>query len=206
LARDDPVVDQVSVAILAADGVTREGAAAILSSCPRLTLLTDGDRKAPDVLLVIAGEVTDDALARIEQAGRRGGTLPRVVLVTNRIHSDHLRRAVDAGLASLLRQCDCGSAQILDAVVAAGTGAATVAGPGWLDDDPNPAGAHGVGFDTREVAVLRLLAAGRETADIAQTLNYSDRTVKNVIHGILSRHGLRNRTHAVAYALRSDAL
>ena len=201
------MVDQVSVAVLAADGVIREGAAAILSSCPRLTLLTDGDRKAPDVLLVIAGEVTDDALARIEQAGRRGGgALPRVVLVTNRIHSDHLRRAVDAGLASLLRQCDCGSAQILDAVVAAGTGAATVARPDWLDDDPNPTGAHGVGFDTREVAVLRLLAAGRETADIAQTLNYSDRTVKNVIHGILSRHGLRNRTHAVAYALRSGAL
>ena len=54
--------------------------------------------------------------------------------------------------------------------------------------------------------MLRLLADGWETAEIAARLNYSERSVKNIIHGVLGRHGLRNRTQAVAYALRSGVL
>jgi DNA-binding NarL/FixJ family response regulator len=35
---------------------------------------------------------------------------------------------------------------------------------------------------------------------------YSERTVKNVLHEITQRLGLRNRTHAVAYAMRHGLL
>jgi len=49
---------------------------------------------------------------------------------------------------------------------------------------------------------LRLLADGMDTGQIAQRLSYSERTVKNILQGMLTRLGLRNRTHAVAHAIR----
>ncbi|TFE37105.1 LuxR family transcriptional regulator [Streptomyces sp. ICN441] len=54
--------------------------------------------------------------------------------------------------------------------------------------------------------MLRLLADGLDTTEIAQRLNYSKRTVETIISGVTNRHGLRNRTHAVAFAWRSGAL
>jgi DNA-binding NarL/FixJ family response regulator len=54
----------------------------------------------------------------------------------------------------------------------------------------------------REAQVLRLLADGLDTGEIAEKLIYSERTVKNVLHNLLNRLNLRNRAHAVAYALR----
>jgi len=58
----------------------------------------------------------------------------------------------------------------------------------------------------RERALLELLAAGHDTAEIALHLSYSERTVKKIVHQLLSRFELRNRAHAVAFAHRSGAL
>ena len=54
--------------------------------------------------------------------------------------------------------------------------------------------------------MLRLLAEGRDTREIADELAYSERTIKNVIRDITRRLGLRNRSHAVAYALRQGLI
>jgi DNA-binding NarL/FixJ family response regulator len=58
------------------------------------------------------------------------------------------------------------------------------------------------GLARREIDVLRLVAEGMDTGEIASKLSYSERTVKNVMHGLTTRLQLRNRAHAVAYALR----
>jgi DNA-binding NarL/FixJ family response regulator len=54
--------------------------------------------------------------------------------------------------------------------------------------------------------VLRLLADGHDTAEVGRQLYYSERTVKNIVHDVTSRLDLRNRTHAVAYALRQGLI
>ena len=54
----------------------------------------------------------------------------------------------------------------------------------------------------REEAVLRLVAQGQTTAEVAAELSYSERSVKSVIHGLTERLDLRNRCHLVAYAVR----
>lgn len=54
----------------------------------------------------------------------------------------------------------------------------------------------------REIKVLKLLAEGCDTADVGRQCFCSERTVKNIIYGVTSRLNLRNRTQAVAYALR----
>ncbi|MBP2337197.1 helix-turn-helix transcriptional regulator [Saccharothrix coeruleofusca] len=70
----------------------------------------------------------------------------------------------------------------------------------------DPRGLGPNGFTPREVDVIRLLADGFDTGEIAEKLVYSERTVKNVLHNLLSRLNLRNRTHAVAYALRQGVI
>ncbi|MGW0937773.1 response regulator transcription factor [Streptomyces sp. NPDC002666] len=54
----------------------------------------------------------------------------------------------------------------------------------------------------REIDVLRLVADGLETAEIATKLGWSERTIKKIIQGVTTRLQLRNRSHAVAYAMR----
>jgi DNA-binding NarL/FixJ family response regulator len=58
----------------------------------------------------------------------------------------------------------------------------------------------------RELAVLRLLAGGSRTQEIALALSYSERTVKNIVHDLLTKLDCRTRAHAVAIAIRSGAI
>jgi DNA-binding NarL/FixJ family response regulator len=70
----------------------------------------------------------------------------------------------------------------------------------------HPLGYTGVGLSTREVEILRLLAEGRETREIADALSYSESTVKKDLHELITRFRLRNRTQAVAFAIRAGVL
>lgn len=54
----------------------------------------------------------------------------------------------------------------------------------------------------RELAVLRMLADGEVTRAIAENLNYSERTVKNIVRDVLLKLNCRTRAHAVAFATR----
>jgi len=65
-----------------------------------------------------------------------------------------------------------------------------------------PRGFRVSGLTDREIQVLRLVADGHNTAEIARQLAYSERTIKNVIQDVITRFQLRNRSHAVAYAVR----
>lgn len=68
---------------------------------------------------------------------------------------------------------------------------------------------HGLspgGLTAREVDVLKLLADGQGTEYIAEHLSYSERTIKKIIQDVMSRLELRNRAHAVSYALRVGAI
>ena len=57
-----------------------------------------------------------------------------------------------------------------------------------------------------EMAMLRLLARGLNNKEISEELKISDHTVATRLESILSRLGARNRTHAVAIALRRGIL
>jgi DNA-binding NarL/FixJ family response regulator len=55
---------------------------------------------------------------------------------------------------------------------------------------------------TRECDVLRLMADGLSTREVARRMAYSERTIKNILQDLTTRLQLRNRTQAVAYAVR----
>ena len=58
----------------------------------------------------------------------------------------------------------------------------------------------------RELAVLRLLARGAETADIARELGISATTVRNHVQHLLEKLGAHNRLQAVSLARRHGLL
>lgn len=62
------------------------------------------------------------------------------------------------------------------------------------------------GLTRREIDILRMIAEGLDTREIADRTMYSERTVKNIVYTITSRLNLRNRSHAVAYAIQCGAL
>jgi DNA-binding CsgD family transcriptional regulator len=61
-------------------------------------------------------------------------------------------------------------------------------------------------LDSREYEVLRLLADGDTTREIAERLSYSERTVKNIVRGLLEKLNGRTRAHAVALAVRQGVI
>src|SRR5690554_1212786 len=58
------------------------------------------------------------------------------------------------------------------------------------------------GLTEREEDILRLLAKGLSNQDIAQSLDVSEKTVRNRLSEIFSKLRLNNRTEAALYALR----
>ena len=58
----------------------------------------------------------------------------------------------------------------------------------------------------REQQVLALIAAGHQTREVAEQLCYSERTVKNVLHDVVTKLNARSRSQAVAFAVREGLI
>jgi DNA-binding CsgD family transcriptional regulator len=58
----------------------------------------------------------------------------------------------------------------------------------------------------REYDVLRMLADGDSTREIAHRLSYSERTVKNIVRDLLVKLNGKTRAHAVALATRQGVI
>jgi DNA-binding NarL/FixJ family response regulator len=61
-------------------------------------------------------------------------------------------------------------------------------------------------LDNRSVEVLRMLAQGADTREISESLRYSERTIKGLIHDIERKFDARTRAQAVAEGIRSGLI
>ena len=74
-----------------------------------------------------------------------------------------------------------------------------------VDLDPNMVGSHTL-LTPRELAVLRLVSTGAPLREVAQALEIGEETVRSHMKKAQSKLGVRNRTQAVAEALRQDLI
>jgi DNA-binding NarL/FixJ family response regulator len=65
---------------------------------------------------------------------------------------------------------------------------------------------RGATIDQRSVEILRLLAQGAGTQDIAYALRYSERTIKGLISDVEHELGARSRAQAVAEGIRQGII
>ncbi len=82
---------------------------------------------------------------------------------------------------------------------------AAAAQESFLDPSVPPKGSRGK-LTRRQRQILQLLADGESTAFAARELGLSEETVKTHAKNAVARLGARNRTHAVAIALRESLL
>lgn len=200
-----------TVALYASDPISRAGISAGLSAGG---LAVAEEQDDADVALVVVDEITEDVNRLVRQLAR--ASLSGIVLVVTRIDDQGLFTAVETGVNALLRRSEATPQALAEAVREVANGNAALPSDllgrlmnqvGSLHDQVlAPQGMHLGGLSDREVDVLRLVADGHATSEIARQLCYSERTIKNVIQGVTTRLRLRNRSHAVAYALRHGLL
>lgn len=201
----------VCVDVMATDPVLEAGVTSAMIGCPDLAVVTAEDR--PAVTVVVVDQLDQNVLDRVRPS-RTVAHRSEVVLVASDLTPAEALHLIAAGARGLLRRREATAERLTRAVLSAAAGDCTVS-PDMLDRllaapdyaGPPPATlTDAVVLGERERAVLRLLADGWETREIAEELCYSTRTVTTVVHDITQRFQVRNRAHAVAYALRAGML
>lgn len=206
--------DRIAVYVFAHDPISQAGLASQLRGRPELHVVDDDIDRA-QVAVVVVDEV-DEETTRVVRAIQRNNGIPRVVLVVTRLDDAGMLAGVEAGACALLRRSEAVPDRLLSAVRSAATGDGSVPADllgrllehvGQLQRQVlSPRGITLSGLTEREIEVLRLVADGYDTSQIASSLAYSERTIKNVIHDVTARLNLRNRSHAVAYAVRQGLI
>lgn len=199
--------DAARLAVCAADPITQLALISYIRRQPHLMLTGWG---APADIVVAALQDPDaEALAQLREQITDD---PLLIVIVDGDWSVDLHTALEAGVRGVLFRRDFTWERFSEALreVRAGHGDLPTALQGRLIDQMRhiqrevlaPRGLTPGGLTTREADVLQLVAEGHELHDIGVKLGYSERTVKNVLYAIIKRHQLRNRAHAVGYAIR----
>lgn len=202
---------RLSAYVDAVDPISRAGIVSQLQGRPDLAVV---DEPTCAAVAVLGVDRFDAPAARSVRSLCSSGC--RVVVVAATVDDWSILSVAESGASAILRRSEACGERLAEVLLSVREGRGVV-GPdmvaslltrlGELERSAlappciNPGGLTG-----RETDVLRLLADGFDTSEIAAKLSYSERTVKSVIHGVTTRFNLRNRCHAVAYALRSGAI
>jgi DNA-binding NarL/FixJ family response regulator len=143
----------------------------------------------------------------------REATGAHVIVCSSDCEGDSVRTAMAAGAVGYLRKDTLTTDGLAAAVkaVANGTGVMTPDLLGSLlrgmpGDGLEPGRPATARLTDREQQVLSLIAAGHPTREVAQQLCYSERTVKNVLHDVVTKLNARSRSQAVAFAVREGLI
>src|SRR5207248_8362261 len=206
--------ERTPVVVRATDPILHNGVCMALRSRDDVRVV-DGDPDGTAVVALLVTDRLDEPMTRLLSALHHQG-FTRIVLVAGEVDDNEILNAVEHGVCAVARRADAGPEVLVRLIKAA------AAGEGALPPDMlgrllnrvsrlqrqvlQPRGLHLGGMSNRETEVLKLVASGFSTQEIADQLCYSQRTVKSILHDVTNRFQLRNRSHAVAYALREGLI
>jgi DNA-binding NarL/FixJ family response regulator len=134
----------------------------------------------------------------------------RVLVCSSDCGEDAVLAALQAGAVGYLRKDTLTTESLVAAVKAAANGAGVMEREllgsllrGRSLDAPR---GNGTRLTDREQQVLALIADGHPTREVALQLSYSERTVKNVLHDVVTKLNARSRSQAVAFAVREGLI
>ncbi|MBI2704576.1 MAG: response regulator transcription factor [Actinobacteria bacterium] len=209
--------DDAAIAVLIVDdhAMVAESVAKVVNATPAMAVVgiaTDAAeaqdaaaRLEPDVVLMDYNLPSSDGVTcAVEMKARRPEL--RVLILTGYDTDDVVSKAINEGCDGFISKT-AGVAEMVDAIRRANAGEAvfTVAelsravrrlrrsgGPTELSD--------------RELDVLRLMASGASTADLASELYISVHTVRSHVRHILEKLGAHSKLEAVSIALREGII
>ena len=164
----------------------------------------------PDVVIM---DLKMPGLTGVEATREISNSAPlaRVVVLTISADDEDVVNAVMAGACGYLLK-DSSIEQLLDGIRAAAAGESLISPQiaskllqllRMQTTDSDAATRIRTLLSDREVEVLRLIANGKDNAEIARELYISPKTVKNHISNILMKLQIENRIQAAVYAVRS---
>ncbi|MEV6441634.1 response regulator transcription factor [Amycolatopsis sp. NPDC051716] len=203
--------ERTPVVVRATDPILHDGVCTALRSRADVRVVDDGTAL---VALLVADRL-DEPMTRLLAALHHQG-FTRIVLIAGEVDDNEILNAVEHGVCAVARRADAGPDVLVRLIKAAAAGEGALP-PELLGRLLNrvsrlqrqvlqPRGLRLGGMSDRETEVLKLVAAGHSTQEIADELCYSQRTVKSILHDVTNRFQLRNRSHAVAYALREGLI
>ena len=196
--------------------IFRRGLAVCLDGLPEVEAVGQADtvRQAwedpalSDADLVLVDHIAPGGAEFVSAVAEQG---TRVVVCSSHCTEDAVLAALQAGAVGVLRK-DTLTTETLAAAVRAAANGTGVVTPELLrdlldglapDGDGKPVAAR---LSDREQQVLSLIAAGHPTREVAERLCYSERTVKNVLHDVVTKLNARSRSQAVAHAVREGLI
>ncbi|WP_258342783.1 helix-turn-helix transcriptional regulator [Saccharopolyspora gregorii] len=202
------------VAVWAPDPITLVGLTETLVSSLDVFVGSTDQPSDVDVWVFATDRVTSDVVARMRRTAA-GSTAP-AVLVTRELERAHLMSVVECRVVAVVHLTAATEERLVSTIAAAAAGGGSLP-PNLLGELLRqvqtlqqevlaPRGLNSAGFTPREIDVVRLMADGRDTEEIANQLCYSERTVKNIIYSMTNRLELRNRPQLVAHALRAGLI
>jgi DNA-binding NarL/FixJ family response regulator len=212
--------DQISVVLADDHDLFRGGLRDILEDQGILVAgeASDGEQAvdlvgnlAPDVVVM---DLNMPGMGGIEATRRVAAKAPatRVLVLTISSDEDSILQAMVAGASGYMLK-DAAVEELVAGIRAAAAGESSISPRiaakvlAWVRD--GAAGPRASETSThadlseREIDVLRLLAAGKGNAEIAQELFISPKTVKNHIASILVKLQIENRIQAAVYAVKA---
>ena len=201
---------RISVYVFSHDPITRSGLTAQLRGRQEFELIETTPITPPDVAM-LAIDTADDQSLQLMRGLRMQGC-QHLVLVVSSLSDDDLMAVVEAGAGSIVWRSRASASWLAQTIISAAQGDSALP-PEVLarllkqvarlrQHVLRPRGLALSGLSTRERDILKLAADGLDTDEIARELSYSKRTVTSSLHDVSVRYQLRNRTHAVAYAIR----
>lgn len=190
------VVRRGMVTTLEAGGFTVVGESAGLVPAPDL-------ERAEILVFEADGTGTGATLRHV------GGRPTRLVATLRMPVERQLHELAGAGVAAILLHDEMTPELLLDTVRVVGRDRTSLPAdllPRLLERAAVLARTSQGALTTREREVLRLLAEGQDTRGIALDLSYSERTVKNVVHDVLTKLNCRTRAQAVGMATRAGVI
>ncbi|KJK49234.1 hypothetical protein UK23_14740 [Lentzea aerocolonigenes] len=209
-------MDRIPVLVDSIDTISKLGVSASLRYENAIRLVDEHEVDEQTIVFVVGAQLDED----LERLLRRthGRSRNRIVLVVSSLREEELLSAVSYGVCALVWRHEATPTQLVNTASRVASGQAAlppdlvtrllrqitrIQGSGGTTPQQSSATA---GLDEREISVLKLIAGGLDTKEIALELSYSERTIKNVLHDITRRFNLRNRAHAVAYAMQEGYL
>jgi DNA-binding NarL/FixJ family response regulator len=164
--------------------------------------------------VVVVDQELPGAIEFIRQV--REATGARVLVCSAHCDETDVVAAVAAGSMGYICKDTLTAEGLIAAVWAAATGAGVMA-PELLgtllrgisrasEEVLEPRGLSLTRLNAREQQVLRLVAEGHPIREVAEQLRYSERTIKNVIHDVVTKLNVRTRSQAVAHAVREGLI
>ena len=212
----------MNVFILDPHDIYRRGIVACLTALDEVWEVTDAAslleaRESPALARAHVVLVDPDELNGHEFVQKVSDATPaHVVVYSSRCGADEVLTSIRAGAVGYLCK-DTLNAESLAAGVVAAAGGAGVVAPELLGnllqsisrvsrDVLEPRGLTLSRLTAREQQVLSLVADGHATREVATQLSYSERTVKNVLHDVVTKLNARTRSQAVAQAVREGLI